>query len=41
MAEIIKFPTTAEKEFVNGTKIAKELELNQANESFDPASLDT
>ena len=26
MAEIIKFPTTAEKEFVNGTKIAKELE---------------
>ena len=26
MAEIIKFPTTTEKEFVNGTKIAKELE---------------
>ena len=26
MAEIIKFPSTTEKEFVNGTKLAKELE---------------
>ena len=26
MAEIIKFPNTTEKEYVNGTKIAKEIE---------------
>ena len=26
MAEIIKFPSTTEKEFVNGTKLAKEME---------------
>ena len=26
MAEIIKFPNTTEKEFVNGTKLAKEIE---------------
>ena len=26
MAEIIKFPTTTEKEYVNGTKLARELE---------------
>ena len=26
MAEIIKFPNTTEKEFVNGTKLAKEME---------------
>ena len=26
MAEIIKFPTTTEKEYANGTKLAKEME---------------
>ena len=26
MAEIIKFPSTTEKEYVNGTKLAKEVE---------------
>ena len=26
MADIIKFPNTAEKEFVNGTKLAKEMD---------------
>ena len=35
MAEIIKFPNTTEKEFVNGTKIAKEVEREKkSSEEF-------
>ena len=33
MDNIIKFPTTTEKEYLNGTKVARE--------AFDPASLET
>ena len=35
MAEIIKFPKTPENEFVNGTKLAKEMEREKkASEEF-------
>ena len=35
MADIIKFPNLAEKEFVNGTKIAKEVEREKkSSEEF-------
>ena len=35
MAEIIKFPSTSEKEFVNGTKLAKEVEREKkSSEEF-------
>ena len=35
MAEIIKFPSVSEKEFVNGTKLAKEMEREKkSSEEF-------
>ena len=35
MAEIIKFPSTTEKEFSNGTKLAKEMEREKkSSEEF-------
>ena len=35
MADIIKFPSTTEKEYVNGTKLAKEIEREKkSSEEF-------